>query len=158
MGEGGAVSDLLDGYLWVSLPTAEANAATPSGAAPQIHSPEDGFAALAARRLVLAEMQRNKGSISQLDTLDYLHSLATKVGIVTPYSSMIVLVAADQQQLLDKLSGLEDRYNREVESLGNTTPAVASPMAFAGVPEPQEWLLMGLAAAMLVYAVLVRRK
>ena len=158
VGKGAAVSDLLDGYLWVSLPTGQADAAVPSGAAPQIDNPQDGFAALAVRRLVLAEMQRNKGSIGQLETLDYLHSLATKVGIVTPYSSMIVLVAADQQQLLDKLSGLDDRYQREVESLGNTTPAVASPLAFAGVPEPQEWLLMGLAAATLVYAVLIRRK
>jgi putative PEP-CTERM system integral membrane protein len=155
---GSVVSDLLDGYLWVSLPTQQAESQLTPGTTFQKHSLEDGFAALAVRRLVLAEMQRNRGTIDQLGTLDYLHSLATSVGIVTPYSSMIVLVEADQQQLLDKLSGLEDRYQREVESLGDTTPAIATPLAFAGVPEPQEWLLMGLAAAMLAYAVLVRRR
>jgi putative PEP-CTERM system integral membrane protein len=158
VGKENVVSDLLDGYLWVSLPTQQVDSAVPSGTTLQIHNPQDGFAALAVRRLVLAEMQRHKGSIDQLETLDYLHNLATKVGIVTPYSSMIVLVNENQQLLLEELSGLEDRYQREVESLGNTTPAVASPLAFAGVPEPQEWLLMGLAAAMLVYAVLIRRR
>ena len=156
-GERTASSDLLDGYLWVSLPTQQADSTVPPGAALQTHSPEDGFTALAVRRLILAEMQRNKGTIDQFETLDYLHSLATKVGIVTPYSSMIVLVEADQQLLLDKLSKLDDRYQREVESLGDTTAAVASPLAFAGVPEPHEWLLMGLAAAILVYAILKRR-
>jgi hypothetical protein len=153
-----AASDLLDGYLWVSLPTGQAGSVASSGVAPQVNGSGDGFTALAVRRLVLAEMQRHKGTIDQLETLDYLHSLATGVGIVTPYSSMIVLVESDQQALLDKLANLSDRYQREVESLGDTTPASATPLAFAGVPEPQEWLLMGLAAAMLVYAVLIRRK
>jgi hypothetical protein len=92
---------------------------------------------------VLAEMQRNRGVIDQLETLDYLHALATSYGIVTPYSSMLVLVETQQQRLLDKLSQLEDRYQREVEELGDTTPA--SPVPLAGVPEPHEYLLMGLA-------------
>jgi putative PEP-CTERM system integral membrane protein len=148
-------SDLLDGYLWTALPTEQANAALITGPV-EIHNPQDGFASLAARRLILAEMQRNRGTIDQLDTLDYLHSLATQYGIVTPYSSMIVLVNAQQQQLLDRLSNLQDRYEREVESLGETAPA--SPVPLAGVPEPHEWLLMGLAAAILVYYVYTKRK
>ncbi|HLE16404.1 MAG TPA: TIGR02921 family PEP-CTERM protein, partial [Anaerolineales bacterium] len=151
-----AISDLLDGYLWVSLPTEQADAYIPAGTDLLIHDQEDGFSALAARSLVLAEMQRNRGAIDQLETLDYLHALATSYGIVTPYSSMIVLVEAQQQRLLDKLSNLEDRYQREVEALGDTTPG--SPVPLTGVPEPREWLLMGMAVAMLLYLVYTRRR
>jgi putative PEP-CTERM system integral membrane protein len=155
-GDQPAVSDLLDGYLWITLPTLQAEAYIPSGAAPETHSPADGFAALAARALVLAEMQRNNGTISELETLDALHSLATSYGIVTPYSSMIVLVEAQQQRLLEQLSQLDGRFEREVENLGDTTPA--SPVPLAGVPEPHEWLLMGLAAAMLAYLIYTKRR
>jgi hypothetical protein len=101
-------------------------------------------------------MQREKGTIDQLDTLDYLHSLATQYGIVTPYSSMIVLVNGQQQQLLNQLSGLEDRFDREVEPLGETAPA--SPVPLAGVPEPHEWLLMGLAAGILAFYIYTKRR
>jgi putative PEP-CTERM system integral membrane protein len=149
------VSDILDGYMWTSLPTEQANSAIKSDGV-QTHSPEDGFAALAARRLIIAELQRNQGTIDQPATLDYLHDLATQYGIITPYSSMIVLVDAQQQQMLDHLSNLEDRYDREVESLGDTAPA--SPVPLAGVPEPHEWLLMGLAVGILIYYVYTRRK
>ncbi|MGW8252029.1 MAG: TIGR02921 family PEP-CTERM protein, partial [Anaerolineales bacterium] len=117
---------------------------------------DDPFSALAVRRLILAEMQRNRGTIQQIETLDALHALATQYGIVTPYSSMIVLVEADQQRLLDKLTNLEDRYQREVESLGDTAPS--TPLPLAGVPEPHEWLLLGLAAALLVYLIYTKRR
>jgi len=150
-----AASDLVDGYLWTSLPTEQANAALTADPV-QTHDEQDGFAALAARSLVLAEMQRNQGTIDQLETLDYLHSLATQYGIVTPYSSMIVLVDVFQQDLLNRLSTMEDRYDREVEALGETAPA--SPLPLAGVPEPHEWLLMGLGVAILAYYVYTKRR
>jgi putative PEP-CTERM system integral membrane protein len=150
-----ATSDLVDGYLWTTQPTNGANAALILGPV-ETHDQQDGFAALAARSLVLAEMQRNQGTIDQLETLDYLHSLATQYGIVTPYSSMIVLVDFLQQDLLNRFNQMEDRYEREVEALGETAPA--SPVPLAGVPEPHEWLLMGLAAAILIYYVYTKRK
>ncbi len=56
----------------------------------------------------------------------------------------------------EDLSGLKDRYEREVETLGETAPA--SPVPLAGVPEPQEWLLMGLAAGILIYYVYTKRR
>ena len=87
--------------------------------------------------------------------LDAIHALAVENAIVTPYSSMIVLVDAQQQAMLDRLSNLDDRYAREVEALGETTPS--TPLPFAGVPEPHEWLLLGLAAAMLIYMAYTRR-
>jgi putative PEP-CTERM system integral membrane protein len=141
--------DLVDGYLWTVLPSAEAAAWIPEGAPVTVHADSDPFAALAARRIILAEMQRNRGVIDQVETLDALHGLAMHYQIVTPYSSMIVLVNFQQEKLLEHLSNLEDRYEREVEGLGDTTPG--SPLPLAGVPEPHEWLLIGLAVAFLLY-------
>ena len=146
----------MDGYLWTVLLTDAANATLLPDIELAVLAADDPFAALAARRLVLAEMQRNRGSIDQLETLDYLHALAVNYEIVTPYSSMIVLVEANQQRLLNKLSDLDDRYQREVEALGDTTPK--SPVPLAGVPEPHEWLLMALVAALLVYLSYTKRK
>jgi len=144
-----AAQDLVDGYVWLVASTDQAEKALAGLNNVQSHSTSDPFAALAARRYILSEMQANRGTIDQLDTLDYLHALAVDQGIVTPFSSMIVLVDAQQQKLLDQLSSLEDRYQREVEALGDTSPA--SPVPLTGVPEPHEWLLLALAAAMLVY-------
>jgi putative PEP-CTERM system integral membrane protein len=149
------VVDLVDGYQWIVLPTSQAAAAIPAGVQAQSHQASEPFAALAARRLVLAEMQRHAGSIEQLETLDGLHALAMDYEIVTPYSSMIVLVSWDQQLMLDQLSELGDRYQREVEELRETTPS--SPVPLAGVPEPHEWLLLGLVVALLVYLGLTKR-
>jgi putative PEP-CTERM system integral membrane protein len=153
--QGAAGVDLVDGYVWSVLPTDQVSAAADGAAIDALHTADDPFAALAARRLVLAEMQRNRGTISQLDTLDYLHALAIQHQIVTPYSSMLVLVDSDQQALLDRLAENNDRYQREVEGLGDTTPG--SPLPLAGVPEPHEWLLLGLGAILLAYLFFTKR-
>ena len=70
----------------------------------------------------------------------------------TPYSSMIVLVDARQQQLLDKLANQDDRFQRELEQIGET-----SPVTVTGVPEPHEWLLIGLALLILAWIVIENR-
>ncbi|MCU0487991.1 MAG: TIGR02921 family PEP-CTERM protein [Anaerolineales bacterium] len=147
------VVDLLDGYQWLVLPTELANQ---SGLQGDLHSPQDPFAALAVRNLVLAEIQRNRGSITNLETLDALHALAREYQIVSPYSSMIVLVNEEQQQMLDRLTGQDDRYLREIENLGNST-LPGTPLPLGGVPEPHEWLLLGLAAALLIYLLTTKR-
>jgi hypothetical protein len=61
---------------------------------------------------------------------------------------MIVLVDDRQQQLLDKLAQQDDRFQRELEQIGETTPVNVT-----GVPEPHEWLLIGLALVMLAWLV-----
>ncbi|MCP4563910.1 MAG: TIGR02921 family PEP-CTERM protein, partial [Bosea sp.] len=83
-----ATSDVIDGYVWSTVSTGAAEA-EPGDV---VHTASDDFAAFAARRLILAEMHRQRGALDQLDTLDYLHAIAIEHGIVTPYSSMIVLV------------------------------------------------------------------
>ena len=102
------------------------------------------FAALAARRIILSEMVAHRGQLDDVATLDALHVLAMEHGIITPYSSMIVLVTERQQGLLDNLSDDPDRFDREFEAIGDTTG-----LAVTGVPEPEEWLLLGLAVLML---------
>jgi hypothetical protein len=104
---------------------------------------------LAARHLILDETQRQRESLGEVETLDGFHRLAQEYGIVTPYSSMIVLVSFDQRELLEEAEAGADRFAREYEALGETTPPPPTPLA--GVPEPHEWLLLGLAVAFLLW-------
>jgi putative PEP-CTERM system integral membrane protein len=138
VGEAGQ-SDLVDGYVWQVMETAVA----PTEAV--LHMADAPFASLAARRLILAEMSAGRGQITELAALDALHELATTYNIVTPYSSMIVLVNNEQRRLLERLTAQDDRFERVFEELGNTQP----PPLVTGVPEPEEWLLLGLALAAL---------
>ncbi len=105
---------------------------------------EDGFAAIAARQFILAQTAQDRASIGELTTLDTLHEITVEQSIVTPYSSMIVLVTERQQQLLDEMEAQDDRFEREYEEIGETDQVMVT-----GVPEPEEWLLIGLALAML---------
>jgi len=144
--------DRIDGYTWLTVPTETAG----TGDALTVHAASDGFVALAARQLILAAMHRQRAALGQLDTLDGLHAIAVEHGIVTPYSSMIVLVTQSQEDLLDRLEASGDRFQREVEQVGETTPQ--SPFSVTGVPEPEEWLLLALAAAMLTWTVYTARR
>jgi hypothetical protein len=112
-----------------------------------LHTADSPFAPLAARRLILAEMAAQRGQITELATLDALHELALAYDIVTPYSSMIVLVNAEQRRMLEQLSAQDDRFERAFEELGNTTP----PPVVTGVPEPEEWLPYCLDKRLLVH-------
>ncbi|MGB5844190.1 MAG: TIGR02921 family PEP-CTERM protein [Anaerolineales bacterium] len=135
--------DIVDGYEWLALTS---DAAFPLDAEIITHRVDDPFATLAARRLILNEMYQQRGQIEKLETLDYLHAVAKEHGIVTPYSSMIVLVNNGQQTRLDKLEAQENRFEREVEEIGETVP---SPLEVTGVPEPHEWLLIFLSIVIL---------
>ena len=87
--------------------------------------------------------------VTNLETLDNLHALAVDNSIVTPYSSMIVLVNQQQRTLLKQLENGQGRFDREFEDVGETEEL--SPFAVTGVPEPEEWLLIILAVAMLAW-------
>ncbi|MCP4422914.1 MAG: TIGR02921 family PEP-CTERM protein [Chloroflexi bacterium] len=107
---------------------------------------QDGFAAIAARQLILAQTAQERANLGELATLDALHEIAVAQGIVTPYSSMIVLVTERQHNLLDEAEAQGDRFEREYEEIGETDQQA---LTVTGVPEPEEWLLIGLAAVML---------
>lgn len=141
------VTDLVDGYRWTALASGAESAGTSMAADFTTVAADDPFAAFAARRLILAEMVRNHEDLANLDTLDYLHSLASDSHIVTPYSSMIVLVTDQQHRLLNRLEEAGDRFEREYEEIGETE----ANLTVNAVPEPEEWLLIFIAAAMLGY-------
>lgn len=145
-------SDVIDGYTWLTVPTESAETSD----AVVVHAASDGFAAFAVRRLILDVMHRQRSALDQLDTLDHLHAVAIEHGIVTPYSSMIVLVDQRQRNLLNQLEARGDRFQREYEEVGETTPQ--DPFSVTGVPEPEEWLLLALAAAMLIWYVHTQRR
>jgi putative PEP-CTERM system integral membrane protein len=134
-----ASTDWVDGYTWVVTRT-DKGASSPA-------TDDTAFAALAARRVVLDSMYRERANLRQLSTLDRLHAIALQNSIVTPYSSMLVLVNARQEQLLKQLEGNADRFDREVEQVGDTQNPNA--LQVTGVPEPHEWLLIGLAVVLL---------
>jgi putative PEP-CTERM system integral membrane protein len=134
--------DIIDGYAWVSLPAGSA------GLVSFASTSSDDFAPFAARRMILAEMQRSSGKLEDMAVLDNLHAIAVEHHVVTPYSSMIVLVNAQQRRNLELLEGQADRFDREFEGSGDTVPQAFS---VTGVPEPEEWLLMALAAGLLAW-------
>ena len=93
-------------------------------------------------RLMAAEDA--KRHVREGGTLDEVHALAVEHDLVTPWSSMIVLVNEDQLRQLADASGAEDRFEREAlnDSGGDFSPLTAT-------PEPHEWALMALAGLML---------
>ena len=138
----GIEADYVDGYLW-QVVDAEIEA-TLSRRLPI----DPAFTPLAARQLILAEQEKHRGTIDDLETLDYLHQLAVENGIITPFSSMIVLINQQQQERLDALENQDDRFDREVEGVGETEDN----MLITAVPEPEEWLLLFLVLVILLYS------
>lgn len=150
----GSTPDLVDGYVWSTLDAGRP--AEAAGAEIVEHPASDDFAALAARRLILSRMEQQRTDLDRLETLDQLHALAIEHSVVTPYSSMIVLVNSEQERLLRRLENRGDRFEREYEEVGETTPE--NPFNVTGVPEPEEWLLLALAVGMLGWYVYNSRR
>jgi len=155
---GKSVVSVVDGYGWYRLPKTEnipplATGNNPSSnnpASPNISTANDSpvsqtnnknFAPLAARQLSLA---LSKESPSQdIKKLDQIHAIAKEYSIVTPYSSMIVLVNDQQREALKKAEEGSDRFNREVET---GTEQLGKPSNFTEVPEPESLLFLSLGA------------
>ena len=144
--DGDLGGEWIDGYLW-SVTERVAGEDDVAG-------DEPSFRVFAARHHVLAETRRQRADLGAVETLDGIHALAVDAEIVTPYSSMIVLVNEQQERLLDRLERQSDRFERELEAVGDTEGEQAP--VVTGVPEPEEWLLMALALVLLVAG--MRRK
>ncbi|MFO0574724.1 MAG: TIGR02921 family PEP-CTERM protein [Polyangia bacterium] len=141
------------GYAFLlerDVPPAEttAPAATATDGATATAAPEaqvtpllDPLAAIAARQLIVAALRDL--DLASVQGLDALHRLARAYGIVTPYSSMLVLVDERQREALRKAEQDKDRFRREVES-GSEQVSTPSDLMVTGTPEPGEWLLLGL--------------
>ncbi|MCF2971796.1 TIGR02921 family PEP-CTERM protein [Synechococcus sp. Nb3U1] len=129
-----AGSTVLDGYRWQVQAEVEEAGGDPF------------FAPLAARYWIRHLSRQNPDRT--LADLDRIHTLAKEQDIVTPFSSMLVLVNDEQRQALAEAEAAEDRFEREVETGTEVLTQPFSPFTVTGVPEPEEWLLIGIALAL----------
>lgn len=132
--------NVVDGYEW--------SVTASNGAAPT-----DEFAPLAARQLIL--QQSRTVDMTQLENLDGVHAVAKRTQIVTPYSSMLVLVNDRQRELLRQAEAAADRFDREVEDGQDELTDPSNPLNSVSVPEPGFVLGMG---AMAIGLMVLKRK
>ena len=124
-----AEATVLDGYRW----QVEASSDSTEAETQTSDKPVGSFAALAARQLI-----RQQGRVldtTQVAALDKVHAIAKRTSIVTPYSSMLVLVDERQREDLRKAEAGEDRFEREVEDGQDDLTQPGNALA-ASVPEP----------------------
>lgn len=81
-------------------------------------------------------------SNSQTEHLDGLHHLAKKNSVVSPFSSMIVLVNKRQEEELEKLSKEKDRFKRDIDQGKKSIVKGNDLFSVSSVPEPEEWALI----------------
>jgi putative PEP-CTERM system integral membrane protein len=126
---------VVDGYAWYVEPT-------------KATTTDKKFEPLAARILVQAlSKQTDRKQVKQLDAI---HAIAKTAKIVTPYSSMIVLVNDEQRQALKAAEASADRFNRKVEDGKEQLNKPNNPLAAASVPEPSMMVGLGAIAIFLV--------
>ena len=145
---GKSLISLVDGYGWYR----GANISREKGSEGGKEGKE--FAPLAARQLALALSKETKGQAVKdknlLAKLDRIHALAKQYGIVTPYSSMIVLVNDQQREALKQAEARPDRFDREVETGSESLTKPSNPFAIPSVPEPKLWVFFSLGAVVLM--------
>ena len=158
---GKSAVSVVDGYAWfVEKPASQTKQATaksapslPVKATPAVaqNKGENGFEPLAARQLVQALSKKTDGN--QIVDLDAIHAVAKTFKIVTPYSSMIVLVNDEQREALKRAEAEKDRFDRKVEDGKEQLTKPSNPFSVSqsdsdsSVPEPTT--IAGLAAGTL---------
>lgn len=104
---------------------------------------------LASAKLILGQSAELGGS---LKGLDQIHKIAKDSSVVSPFSSMIVLVDDRQKKALKKAESEVDRFDRVQES--GEEILIAPPgtnLGVGGVPEPHEWALIFMALLIITY-------
>ncbi|GAK52700.1 Alr1390 protein [Candidatus Moduliflexus flocculans] len=146
--------NIVDGYKWQVEQTAETVAFAEQ---PDLQA---AFDSLAARQLLRAIGKQL--DMSALTSLDLAHGIAKQFQIVSPYSSMIVLVNDEQRKALEEAENKADRFEREVETGHEALQKPFNPLkipaagAAGNVPEPGTIGLLGLGLVLLARH--VRRK
>ena len=130
-------SSVVDGYSWT---VAKSN---------MENTTKNNIEPLAARQLVANLSRKNKNQLS-LAELDAIHQIAKDYAIVTPYSSMIVLVNDEQREQLKKAEARTDRFEREIEDGVEQLDKPFNPFEVSAVPEPDVWLLLLVVAVALL--------
>ena len=154
---GPSTVSVVDGYTWSYAKNAKSDKKLKSATVIEpTDTGNEGFKPIAARQLIAA-LSKQK-SANQLTQLDAMHGLAKNFKVVTPYSSMIVLVNDAQRQQLKAAEAKSDRFDREVESGKEELTKPNNPLNVSGVPEPEEWLLLAVGAIGLVVIFLRQRR
>lgn len=141
----GIYADIAGGYLW-HIKDDPSQRQSKTNAPKKLR--ETGMEAIAARKLIQAMIQAK--AIGKLGVLDTLHRLAKRYSVVSPYSSMIVLVNQAQLEELRRESKRKDRFHRGDENNNTPLNVKNSPLEVTGTPEPHEWLLIFLVVLALV--------
>lgn len=137
---------VMDGYRWEIT-------SDPSPTAMQ-HEPE--FLPLAARQAI-RWLSRSQ-DLTQVSQLDQLHAIAKGTEVVTPYSSMLVLVNDRQREALAEAEGSADRFGRELETGEDTLTTPTNPLNVPAVPETESLVGMGFAGGGLLWMLRRRRR
>ncbi|MBW4523311.1 MAG: TIGR02921 family PEP-CTERM protein [Scytolyngbya sp. HA4215-MV1] len=144
---GSSTISVVDGYAWLLQPTPPATTKTQKPSVMDKVEPNN-FTPVAARQFVtaLSRQLHQTNSIDPVAQLDKIHAVAKHYGIVTPYSSMIVLINDDQRAALKRAEAAQDRFQREVETGQEQLTQPTNPLSVSAVPEPEEWVLILLGA------------
>ncbi|MGB7247342.1 MAG: TIGR02921 family PEP-CTERM protein, partial [Phormidesmis sp.] len=134
----------LDGYIWDVENISEADQLSSDTTAAE----PDSWEAIAVRQLIA--QQARTLDVTQVAALDEVHAIAQRTGIVTPYSSMLVLVDERQKELLKEAEAAEDRFEREVEDGEDALTQPGNPLT-ASVPEPGQVLGLMVGAIALIF-------
>ena len=131
-----------DGYVF----SVEQNAET---------APDPAFTPIAAHLYIASALRQPRPL--KVEQMDALHALAGKYNVVTPYSSMLVLVNTEQQEALARAEADSDRFEREQESGTELLQKPGNPLSASMTPEPEEWLLLIVSLGILGWMIRVRR-
>ncbi len=116
---------IADGYAWSVQPTQDAT--------PAPSQSDSAFKPLAARQLI--NQLAKATDANQPTALDRIHAIAKRHNLVTPYSSMIVLVNDEQRRMLAEAEAAEDRFDRDIESGDEALEQPFNPLNSTSVPE-----------------------
>ncbi len=133
---------VMDDYRWEITPAASTQ---PDEAQPD--APD--FQTFAARQTI-RWISRDR-DVTQLAELDGLHAIAKRTEIVTPYSSMLVLVNDRQREALAEAEGSADRFAREAETGEDTLTDPGNPLNVPAVPETESIFGIVLAGGALLW-------
>lgn len=138
----GTVVDTNELGTWILLN--KSNQTALAGLQSQVIDSQSPLGLLAQKRIILESMREAGQSLTSLEFLDKIHQLSQQSFIVTPYSSMIVLVTEEQKRQLAEATKQNNRYQLALdtgeEQLGD--PSGRGILEIGAVPEPHEWILI----------------
>ena len=148
---GASVVSVVDGYAWFmenNKPLDIKSLQKELEVNKQLENNTNWFEPLGARQLIIG-LAKNV-DVNNLGGLDVIHAIAKNFKIVSPYSSMIVLVNEQQKQELKRAESEKNRFDREVENGKKELTKPTDMMKSSSIPEPESWLGILTAIAFLI--------